>query len=240
MASRRITRKEMKRDDFVSAMGRFSLWMEEHVKEALLLGGAVLAAIIGSIFLVQYLNQREAKASALLGRGLEMLHAPVQGDGSAPAAGSLSYASEPEKLQAVIAQMDSLMQTYPRSRSGRLALYYKGLALDALGRNEEAMKTLSEFLEASPDNYAAPMAQAAMARMLQSAGQSQKALEILERLSKQTSGAYPPQAALMEMGRCLEGMGKKDEAREVYERLTKEYPDSDYAREAQERLKGFS
>ncbi|MCI0569063.1 MAG: tetratricopeptide repeat protein, partial [Acidobacteria bacterium] len=74
----------------------------------------------------------------------------------------------------------------------------------------------------------------------QSAGQSQKALEILERLSKQTSGAYPPQAALMEMGRCLEGMGKKDEAREVYERLTKEYPDSDYAREAQERLKGFS
>ncbi|MCI0655859.1 MAG: tetratricopeptide repeat protein [Acidobacteria bacterium] len=240
MASRRITRKEMKRDDFVSAMGRLSLWMEEHVKEALFLGGAVLAVVIGSIFLVQYLNQREAKASVLLGRGLEMLHAPVQGDGSAPTPGGLSYASEQEKLQAVIAQMDSLRQSYPRSRSGRLALYYKGLALDALGRSEEAIKTLSEFLEASPDNYAAPMAQAAMARMLQSAGQSQKALEILERLSKQTTGAYPPQAALMEMGRCLEGMGKKDEARKVYERLTKEFPNSDYSREAQERLKGIS
>jgi len=240
MASRRITRKEMKRDDFVSAMGRFTLWMEEHVKEALLLGGALVAVVIGSIFLVQYLNQREAKASALLGRGLDMLHAPVRGDGSTTPAEGLSYGSEPEKLQAVVAQMDSLMQTYPRSRSGRLALYYKGLALDSLGRTEEALKSLSEFLEASPENYAAPMAQAAMARMLQNTGQSQKALEILERLSKQTSGAYPPQAALMEMGRCLEGMGKQDEARKVYERLTKEYPDSDYSREAQERLKGIS
>jgi TolA-binding protein len=240
MASRRITRKEMKRDDFVSAMGRFTLWMEEHVKEALLLGGAVLVVVIGSIFLVQYLNQREAKASALLGRGMDMLHASVSGDGSTATPGSLSYASEQEKLQAVIAQMDSLMQSYPRSRSGRLALYYKGLALDSLGRNDEALKALSEFLETSPDNYAAPMAQAAMARLLQSAGQGQKALEILERLSKQTTGAYPPQAALMEMGRCLEAMGKKDEARRVYERLTKEFPDSDYSREAQERLKGPS
>ena len=118
--------------------------------------------------------------------------------------------------------------------------YYKGLAQDSLGQTPEAIKTLSQFLETSPDNYAAPMAQAAMARMLQSTGQGQKALEILERLSKQTSGAYPPSAALMEMGRCLEGMGKPEEARKVYERLTKEYPDSDYSREAQERLKGIS
>lgn len=240
MASRRITRREMKRDDFVSAMGRFTFWMEEHVKEALLLGGALVVVVIGSIFLVQYLDQREAKASALLGRGLEMLHAPVQGDGSAPPAGGLVYPSEQEKLQAAIAQMDSLIQSYPRSRSGRLALYYKGLAQDSLGQTPEALKTLTQFLEASPDNYAAPMAQAAMARMLQSTGQGQKALEILERLSKQTSGVYPPQAALMEMGRCLEGMGKPEEARKVYERLTKEYPNSDYSREAQERLKGIS
>ena len=240
MASRRITRKEMKRDDFVSAMGRFTIWMEDHVREALLLGGALLAVVIGSIFLLQYLNQREAKASALLGRGLEMLHAPVNGDGSTPQPGGLSYTSDQEKLQAVIGQMDSLMQSYPRSRSGRLALYYKGLAQDSMGRSEEAVKTLTQFLESSPDNYAAPMAQAAMARILQNMGQSQKALEILERLSKQTSGAYPPQAALMEMGRCLEGMGKKDEARKVYEQLTKEYPDSDYSREAQEKLKGAS
>ena len=240
MASRRITRKEMKRDEFVSAMGKFTLWLEEHVKETLFLAGAAVAVVIGSIFLVQYLNQREAKASVLLDRGLEMLHAPVKGDGSAPSPGGLSYASEQEKFQAAIAQMDSLIQSYPRSRSGRFALYYKGLALDAMGRSQDALKTLSEFLEASPDNYAAPMAQAAMARMLQSTGQSQKALEILERLSKQTSGAYPAQAALMEMGRCLESMGKKDDARKVYERLTKEFPDSDYSREAQERMKALS
>ena len=43
-------------------------------------------------------------------------------------------------------QMDSLRQSYPRSKSGRLALYYKGLALQELGRNDDALKALSEFV----------------------------------------------------------------------------------------------
>ena len=240
MASRRITRKEMKRDEFVSALGRFSLWMEEHVKEALLIGGAALAVIVGSIVLVQFLAQQESKASTLLARGLDMLHAPVRGDGTTPQPGALTYSSQPEKLQAVVAQMDSLRQSYPRSKSGRLALYYKGLALQELGRNDDALKALSEFVESNPDSYAAPMARVAMAGLLESTGQPQKALDIYEQLSRQTSGAYPPQAALMQMGRCLEGMGKKEEARKVYERLTKEFPDSDYSREAQGRMKDLS
>jgi len=240
MASRRITRKQMKRDEFVTAMGRASQWMEEHVKEALLLAGAAVAVVFGSIFLVQFLNQRETKASALLGHGLEMLHAPLRGEAATPPAAALSYASEQERLQAVLGQMESLLKAYPRSRSGRLALYYKGLALDGLGRREEALKSLTDFVDASPDHYAAPMALSAQARLLEAAGQSQKALEIYEQLSRQDSGAYPPQAALMEMGRCLEGMGKKEEARKVYERVTKEYPDSDFSREAQERLKQAS
>ena len=240
MATRRITRKEMKRDEFVSAMSKVSVWMEEHVREALLLGGAAVVLVIGSIFFVQYMDQREGKASALLSRGMEMLHASVKDDGSTPSAGALTYNTEAEKFQAVIGQMDSVIQSYPRAKAGRLALYYKGLAQQGLGRKEEALKTLNEFIDANPGNYAAPMAQASVAQLLEESGQGQRALEIFERLSKETSGTYPPQAALMGMGRCLEGMGKKDEARKIYERVTKEYPDSDYSREAQERLKGTS
>ena len=240
MASRRITRKEMKRDEFVTAMGKVSSWMEEHVREALLLGGAAIVLVIGSIFFFQYMDQREVKASALLGRGMDMLHASVKGDGSTPSPGTLSYNTEQEKFQAVIGQMDSLIQSYPRSKAGRLALYYKGLAQVGLGRKEEAVKTLNEFVDSNSGNYAVPMAQATMAQLLQDSGQGQKAFEIFEQLSKESTGTYPPQAALLGMGRCLEGMGKKDEARKIYERLTKEYPDSEYSREAQERLKGTS
>ena len=240
MASRRITRKEMKRDEFVTAMGKFSLWMEEHVKEALFLGGVAVALVIGSIFMVQFLGERELKASALLGRGLEMLHATLRTANATASAGQLSYASEGEKYTAVLAQMDSLIQSYPRSRAGRLTVYYKGLALQGPGRNPEAMKTLQDFLDANPEHYAAPVARATVARLLQASGESQKALEIYEQLSRQSAGAYPPQAALMDMGRCLDGMGKKDEARKVYERLAREFPESDYAKEAEARLKGPS
>jgi tetratricopeptide (TPR) repeat protein len=239
MATRRITRKEMNRDDFVSAMGRFSIWMEDHVKEALLIGGGVLAVAIGSIVLVQYTGQRELKASALLGRGLEILHAPLRGAAN-PGTVPSGFATEPEKLNAALVQFDSLLQTYPRSRSGRLALYYKGLVLQGLGRNPESLKSLQEFLDADPKNYAAPMARATMARIWESTGERQKALDTYEALSRDTSGAYPPDAALFEMARCLEGMGKKDEARKVYERVAREFPESDYSREAQDKLKQSS
>ena len=239
MAARRITRKEMKRDEFVTAMGRITLWMEDHAREALILAGVLVVAAIAAIAVWEYLGQREGKASALLARGIEILHAPVRGPESAEQPGGPAYGSADEKYRAVLDQMDALLQTYPRSRAGRLALYYKGLALTNLGKPRDGAQALQDFLASSPGSFAAPMARAALARALDEAGEHQKALEEYERLSR-GEGAYPPQAALLEMGLCLEKMGKKDEARKIYERITREFPNSEYSQEAQGRLKKIS
>jgi TolA-binding protein len=240
MAARRITRKEMKRDEFVTAMGRVTLWLESHAREALILGVVVVAAAIGSVLVYQFLAQREEKASALLARGVETLHAPVNTASTTGAAGGATFATSEEKNRAVVDQMDELLQTYPRSRAGRLALYYKGLALIDLHKPQEAEKVLEDFLASSSGSFAAPMARAALARALDDAGDHQKALDAYEQLSRGGDGAYPAQAALMEMGRCLEKMGKKDEAKKIYERVTREFPASEYSQEAQERLKELS
>jgi tetratricopeptide (TPR) repeat protein len=240
MAARRITRKEMKRDEFVTAMGRMTLWLEGHARESLILGGVAVAAAVGAILVYQFLAQREEKASALLARGVTTLHAPVSGAGTPATSGGVSFASSDERNRAVVDQMDELLQTYPRSRAGRLALYYKGLALTDLHKPLEAEKELEDFLAASAGSFAAPMARAALARALEDSGKHQEALNILEQLSRGRDGAYPPQAALMEMGLCLEKMGKKEEAKKIYERLTREFPASDYSQEAQGRLKELS
>ena len=44
MAARRITRKEMKRDEFVTAMGRITHWIENHTRETMILAGVVFVA----------------------------------------------------------------------------------------------------------------------------------------------------------------------------------------------------
>ncbi len=240
MAARRITRKEMKRDEFVTAMSRITLWMEEHAREALVLAGIVAAVAIGSVLVYQFLAQREEKASDLLARGVAILHASVQGaDSATPASGS-GYASSDEKYRAALDQFDALIQTYPRSRPGRLALYYRGVALMGLRRPQDAVKALEEFLDTSSGSFAAPLARAALAHAYDQAGDPAKAVDLYERLSRGEGGSYPPQAALLEMGLCLEKMGKKDEAKKVYERIGREFPDSDYSQEAQGRLKGLS
>ena len=240
MAARRITRKEMKRDEFVTAMGRITFWLEEHAREALILGGVLVAAVIGSILVYQFLAQREEKASALLARGIKMLRAPVRGADTATPPPGPAYPTSEAKYRAALDQMDALIQTYPRSRSGRLALYYRGVVQLQLGKPREAQKALEDFLASSPGSFAAPMARATLARALDEAGEHQKALDLYEQLSRGEAGAYPPQAALMEMGLCLEKLGKKDEAKKIYERITREFPNSDYSQDAQERLKGLS
>ncbi len=238
MATRRITRKEMKRDEFVSALGRFTQWAEEHAREALILFAVVVGAVIGSVFLYQYLGQREEKAAALLGRGIAMMDATIQGANAPPGRnGASSFATEDERDRAVLDQMDSILQTYPRSRAGRLALYYRGLALDRLHRAPEAIKALQEFLDQDPSNFAAPMAKASLARLLDDTGEHSKAIQLYQELSGIQGGPYPPQAALLEWARCLERMGNKEEAREIYRRLTREYPGSEYSKEAEDRLK---
>ena len=226
MAARRITRKEMKRDEFVTAMGRITLWMEEHAREALILAGFVVVAAIGSVLVYQFLAQREEKASDLLARGVDILHAPVRGADPASAQGTSGYATSDEKYRAALDQMEALIQTYPRSRSGRLGLYYRGVALMGLHRPQEAAKALEAFLDSSPGSFAAPMARAALAHAYEEAGDPAKALDLFERLSRSGEGGYPPQAALMEMGLCLEKMGKKDDAKKIYERIGREFPDS--------------
>lgn len=241
MAARRITRKEMRRDDFVTAVGKFSLWLEEHAREAVIGIGVLAALVVGSILFVQYLGRREEKASALLAHGLDVMHAPVRGVDAANASpGSPSHGSEEEKYRATLEQMDAVLQTYPRSRAARLARYYKGLALLHLGKPREAADELETFLAEDPGGFAAPMARAALAGALEASGEREKALKLYEDLARSSNGPYPPPAALMEMGLALERMGKKDEARKVYERITREYPESDYSQEASERLKQLS
>ena len=231
----------MKRDEFVTAVGRLTTWMEEHARETLIGIGVVVLLAVGVILVFRFMGQREEKASLLLARGMEMVHAPVGGPGSAGGApGSLTYTSEGERQRAVQDQMDAVLQTYPRSEAARLALYYKALSLASSGKPLEAAELLRAFLAANPGSFVAPMARMALAQALEASGEAAKALEIYEDLSRNPKGPYPAEAALMEMGRCLERDGKVDEARKVYEKITREHPGSDYSREADQRLKEMS
>jgi tetratricopeptide (TPR) repeat protein len=241
MTSRRVTRKQMRRDEFVTAVGRLTAWMEGHARETLIGIGATVLIAVGVVLVFRFLGQREENASLLLARGVEMLHAPVGAAGSPPGSpGGPTYASEEEKQRAVQDQMDAVLQTYPRSEAARLATYYKGLSLASSGKPREAAESLRSFLEANPESFVAPMARMALAQALEASGERDKALAIYEDLSRHPKGNYPAEAALLEMGRCLEREGKVDEARKVYERITREHPGSDYSREADQRLKELS
>jgi tetratricopeptide (TPR) repeat protein len=234
----RITRKQMKRDEFVSTVGRVSAWAEENARMVLLLSGAAVVLVAAGVLGAQYLGSREAKASALLARGMEMAGAPIAAAGAQVAPGGVSYASTGEKYRAVLDQMDAVIRTYPRTRAARLAVYYQGLAYANLGKNAEAVAALERFLDRDPDTLVSPMARAALARALEEAGQPDRAVAIYRDLAEGRGGAYPVEAALFEMGLTLERMGKSGEAREVFERITRDHPASDYSREAEGRLRG--
>ncbi|HEX2224914.1 MAG TPA: hypothetical protein VHN15_11985, partial [Thermoanaerobaculia bacterium] len=64
--NQRLTRKEIKRDEFANAVGRGVEYAESHVRTILLAVGAVVLLGLLALGLRSYLNSQEAKAGEAL------------------------------------------------------------------------------------------------------------------------------------------------------------------------------
>jgi len=219
--ARRLTQKEIKRDEFVESAVDASQWLEQNwptVAKAAA-GRVVVAALVMAF--IWYGRHNQERAATLLAQGMQRYE-------QAEAAG-FADASQVEEALGFFEQAADRSSGSP---SGQSARYFQGAALLRLGRAEEASSVLDDLVGEELAPTLRGSARVLLAETLAARGEGDRAITLLEEVAGDPDSAFPPDQALLRLGHVYRGLGNEDEARKVWERIGRDYPQSVGAAEA--------
>lgn len=240
MSHDRLSRQQIKHDEFVSGVARASIWVEDHRRLVIAIGGALLAALVLGIGGQSWWHARQEKALTLLFEVERRFHTSVQGrpdEYQQYSRQATPYATREEKYTAVVQAADDLLAKHGSGASARQARYYRALALREMGRHDEATAELEKLVAQRMGRLPRALARLALAETHELAGRTAEAANVYRTLADEAPEEFPREMALLGLARCLEREQKQEEARALYRRVIEEFGASPYVAEAQSRLR---
>ena len=235
---RRLTRKQIKQDQFVSLVDRSAHWMGQNWRQAALgLGGAVALAVLywGVTALVA---ARGSAAATALTRALDTYNAPV--GAAAPADATLKFATDTERLDAADSAFKAVSSKYWLTSHARHAKLYTARIAADRGDSETAVRLLGELASRRSANPIVRLATLDLVRLRVAKGEGQQLVADLEAMISGKDPRLPRDLAMFELARMWEQEGKPDEAAKLYRKLVEDFPESPYRSDAQQRLTAVS
>jgi predicted negative regulator of RcsB-dependent stress response len=209
--ARKITRKELKHDEFVEAGLDVGEWLEENWRTVALAAGGALVVALLFVGWSWWGDRRQARAERLAAEGFTLLDAAT----ADPAAAAAKF----EEAQGVAGG----------SPLGEVARTYRGIALLRAGRAAEAVPLLEEASGATDDPVLRGTAKALLAEALDAAGNADRAAEVYRGLADVPTPSFPPELALVRLGEVRARQGRMDDARGAWQDVVARYPESPYA-----------
>lgn len=247
MVRRRLTRKEIVKEDPIrKALENTSAWLFEH--RSLLVGvlGVVVVAVAASYLWDTYSVSRSEEVQSVFADALDIYHAPV-GEKPAPEEPTDQQSPEPPekyrfatskaKHEKALEAFQNISKTYSGQKLGALARYYTGLSLMELDRTGEAQTELAAVVSESGYPEIKNLARNSLSRLEASKGNHNEAARLLEEILNEPSPNFPEQVVLLRLARTYELTGQNEQALERYRQVTSQYDGTQYATEAETRIR---
>lgn len=235
---RRLTRRQIKQDEFITLVDRAVHWMGENWRQAAIgLGGAVVVALVwwGT---TAVLAARGHAADRALQEAATTYTAPV--GAKAPADAKVKFATDTERLAAAETAFKKVASRYWLTDQAKVAkLYLARIAADR-GDLDGAARILAEV---ASRKAASPVVRLAMLDLIGirlAQGSASQLAADLEAMVAGTDPRLPRDVALFQLARIREREGKPAEAAKLWRKLVEGFPDSPYRYEAQQRLSSVS
>jgi TolA-binding protein len=231
---RRLTRKQIKQDQFISLFDQIVHWAQENWREALV----GLGVVVGAAFLwwgaTALLGSRTDAAADALAEAVTKYTAPV-GSG-APADAKIKFTTDSERLAEAERAFQQVKSRYWLTPQSRIASFYLGrIALDR-GDQTQAMRLLGEVASRRSNDPSVRLATLTLIQLRVDKGEAAQVASELEAMASGKDPRLPRDVAVYELARLWEHEGKPDEANKLYRKLVEDFPDSAYRAEAQQRL----
>lgn len=235
---RRLTRKQIKKDQFVSFVDRGIHWLSQNWRQAAIGLGSVLAVALVWWGATALLASRQDSAAQAVATALEAYEAPV--GPSAPADAPIKFATDTERLAAAEKGFQAVKSRYWLTPQARMAeLFLARIAADR-GDQAQAIKLLEGITSRRTDDPVVRLAMLDLVRLRVAKGEGVQLVAALEGMASGKDPRLPRDAALFQLARVWEREGKAEEASRLYRKLVEDFPDSPYRSEAQQRLASAS
>ncbi len=224
---RRITRKQLKKDDeFVSAAEVIFRWIADNARP--LTAGIVAVCIVGLLWWLinGWMSARTDDASLLLH------HATTTFEGEA-APGSFTPAGDTEVAEA---QFQLVIDNYGRSEQADMARLYLARIALSRGETDQARAALVELADKHDGNIIGRLATLDLINLRIASGQGMEVAAELEAMVAGRSSGLPRDTALYRLGELFADEGDAEKARTYFEMLVEEFPESPHIGGARQRL----
>jgi tetratricopeptide (TPR) repeat protein len=221
----RLTRHQLKQDEFRDTLEQFEEYFKRHYKEILNLTIIVVVVVGLAMGFRFYTDRQEAQANADLGVALETFRAYVgQPSTGAMDLGGPSFPTAQNKYKQALGQFQAIVNKYrmvPRPKAVEIARYQAGVCQVFLGDHAAAIQTLQQASQAR-DREIAALAKFALAGELAKTGKIQDAVRLYQELVDHPTLSVPRASALLALADAYRAT-QPAQARQIYERIQKEF-----------------
>ncbi|MCG8607262.1 tetratricopeptide repeat protein [bacterium] len=210
---KRITKRQIKEDKFVTYYFKTTDFAREHVRE--------IASAVGllALILVGYTVYARAQLSKEKNALTEFAKARAE------------YFNGNYDTAAILLQ--GVVDSHGGTASGRLATFYLADAYFHEKKFHEAQKYFAEYSTNADDSILEASAIAGIAACLEEKGQFAEAAETYRRAANQFRDEFMAPQNLLNSARCLKLAGNEEGARAVLNELIENYPRSQVKNEAE-------
>lgn len=235
--NQRLTRKEIKRDEFANAVGRGVEYAESHVRTILLAVGAVALLGLLALGLRSYFKSQEAKAGEALAYAMKVYEAPIDAAAAKPTDETApSFASAEARRTRAKELFEQIRDDYGSADAADVAGLYLGQIAAQDGQLDRARELWADFADEHEGHILAGQAQLNLMELDRQQGKAQELATRLRGLLEKKEPPLPQDVLYHELGLTLEQLGQGPEAVEAYQKILDEFPQSSYRAEAQKRI----
>jgi tetratricopeptide (TPR) repeat protein len=229
-----LSRKELKTDQIRETIVHGAEAALSHQKQLWIFGGGLLAVVLLVFGWRFYSERQNMKAWAGFEEANKVFQARIRGAGEAEQPDEVSFFDEKIKFEEAAKKYAALAGQFSRTRAGRLAKYYAGLSYGRIAKYDEAQNWLKQAASAGDAELAA-LSRYQQAQILEKTGKGDEAVKMYQALLTAPSTMVPKPLVMLTLADYYR-KANPAEAQKLYTQIRTEFPESEAARRAQERL----
>jgi hypothetical protein len=229
-----ISRKELKKDEIRETLTHGAEAVFSHQRQIWVYGGVAVLVVLSVLGWRLYTQKQTSRASAALSDAMKIYQARMRAANESAGPDEITYIDEKNKYSDAAKKFTDVANRFPRTRPGPVARYYAALSLEQLERYEEAEKDLKS-LESGTDESLAALARFQIAQIYDKTGQATQAIQLYKQLADKPSLFVPKPVVLLALADHYVSSDPAQAAK-LYQQIKDEFPDTDAAQQADQRL----